>query len=171
MRIERVEIRKIFLDYVSPFETSGWREDGSYALIVRVEADDAVGWGETPVGAHPFYNEENVNTCWIIQRDYLIPMLMGAEINEPADVPPAVPPGALDVRALGGVGVLGAGDSLGVERRGGVGVRGSVVAPLARGARDDEPRGSVRPVPPAPPAGAAAPDPPASGVDGASPGS
>lgn len=89
MRIERVEIRKIFLQYVSPFETSGWREDGSYAIIVRVDVDGAVGWGETPVGANPFYNEENIDTCWLIQRDYLIPMLLDADINEPADVPPA----------------------------------------------------------------------------------
>lgn len=89
MRIERIEVRKIFLDYVSPFETSGWREDGSYALIVRVDADGAVGWGESPVGANPFYNEENVNTCWIIQRDYLIPMLLETELNGPEDVPGA----------------------------------------------------------------------------------
>ena len=35
MRIERIELRKILLPYVAPFETSGWRETGSHAIIVR----------------------------------------------------------------------------------------------------------------------------------------
>lgn len=38
MRIERVELRKIELPYPAVFETSGWREIGSHAIIVRVDA-------------------------------------------------------------------------------------------------------------------------------------
>ena len=45
MRIDRVELRKIHLPYVSPFETSGWRELGRYPVIVRIEADGLVAWG------------------------------------------------------------------------------------------------------------------------------
>ncbi len=54
MRIERIELRKIRLPYVSPFETSGWREDASYAVIVRLDAEGIVAWGESPVGGCPF---------------------------------------------------------------------------------------------------------------------
>ena len=53
MRIERVELRKIQLPYVAPFETSGWREEGSYAVIVRVDAEGVTAWGESPVGGSP----------------------------------------------------------------------------------------------------------------------
>ena len=45
MRIDRVELRQIQLPYVAPFETSGWRELGSFAVIVRVDAEGVTGWG------------------------------------------------------------------------------------------------------------------------------
>jgi O-succinylbenzoate synthase len=86
MRIERVELRKINLPYVAPFETSGWRETGSYAVIVRLDAAGIVAWGESPVGGAPFYNEENTNTVWAIQQDFLVPMLLQADLQGPEDV-------------------------------------------------------------------------------------
>ncbi len=89
MRIERIELRKINLPYVAPFETSGWREEGSYAVIARVEADGVVGWGESPVGGSPFYNEENTSTVWAICQEFLAPMLLQAELSRPQDVTPA----------------------------------------------------------------------------------
>jgi O-succinylbenzoate synthase len=81
-----VELRQIRLPYVAPFETSGWRETGTYAVIVRVDADGATGWGESPVGGAPFYNEENHNTVWTIAQDFLIPMLFEADLRKPEDV-------------------------------------------------------------------------------------
>lgn len=89
MKIERIELRKIMLPYVAPFETSGWREEGSYAVIVRIDAQGITAWGESPVGESPFYNEENTKTAWAIAQDYLAPMLLQAELNGPEDVTPA----------------------------------------------------------------------------------
>lgn len=87
MRVERVELRQIRLPYVAPFETSGWRETGSYAVIVRVDAEGVTGWGESPVGGAPFYNEENHNTVWTIAQDFLIPMLFQADLHSPEEIP------------------------------------------------------------------------------------
>jgi o-succinylbenzoate synthase len=89
MRIERVELRKILLPYPAPFETSGWRETGSHAVIVRVDAQGVTGWGESPVGESPFYNEENTRTVWAMQQDFLAPALLDAELASPEDVTPA----------------------------------------------------------------------------------
>lgn len=89
MRIERIELRQIHLPYVAPFETSGWREEGSHAIIIRLDADGLVAWGEAPVGESPFYNEENTKTAWAIQQDYLAPMLLAADLHGPEDVTPA----------------------------------------------------------------------------------
>ena len=86
MKIEKIELRKIELPYVSPFETSGWREIGRMPVIVRVEADGIVGWGESPVGTHPFYSEESTNSVLLMQREYLAEMLMAAELEQPQDV-------------------------------------------------------------------------------------
>jgi hypothetical protein len=87
--IDQIELRRIFLPYVAPFETSGWREQGSHAIIVRIEAEGIVAWGEAPVGENPFYNEENQKTAWSIMQDYLAPMLLKTELASPWDVTPA----------------------------------------------------------------------------------
>ncbi len=92
MKVREIELRRIFLPYVSPFETSGWREEGTYPIIVRMLGEDGQGefsaWGESPVGENPFYNEENYKTAWIILQDYLAPMLLAAELQSPWDVTP-----------------------------------------------------------------------------------
>lgn len=88
MQIQRIELRRVVLPYVTPFETSGWRELGRDAIIVRVDTSDgATGWGESPVGRSPFYSEENVDTCWVIQQNYLVPMLLAADFDQPEEVP------------------------------------------------------------------------------------
>lgn len=89
MKIDRIEVRKINLAYVSPFETSGWRELGRTPVIIRIDADGITAWGESAVGVNPFYNEECANSCLVIMRDYLVPMLMDAELNGPEDAPAA----------------------------------------------------------------------------------
>ncbi|MFN5060861.1 MAG: o-succinylbenzoate synthase [Chloroflexota bacterium] len=86
MRIQRVEIRRIHLPYVSPFETSGWREEGTHAVLVRIDADGITGWGESPVGPAPWYNEETSDTVMLMLRDILVPRLMSHDIQEPTDV-------------------------------------------------------------------------------------
>ena len=90
MQIDRIELRKIHLPYVSPFETSGWRETGRDPIIVRVDADGLVGWGEAPVGTNPFYSEECTETVWIIQQEYLAAMLLDVDLEDPHEVTPAM---------------------------------------------------------------------------------
>jgi O-succinylbenzoate synthase len=86
MKIERIEIRRIELPFVAPFETSGWREYANHSLIVRLFAGGQEGWGESPVGMGPWYNEETQSTGWAIAREHLAPMLLQAEIGRPEDV-------------------------------------------------------------------------------------
>jgi len=86
MRIQQVEMRRINLPYVAPFETSGWREEGSHAVIMRITADGVDGWGESPVGPAPWYNEETSTTVMHIVQDILAPMLMRTDITNPDDV-------------------------------------------------------------------------------------
>lgn len=86
MNIERIELRRIHMPYVRPFETSGWRHEGSDAIIVRVDADGITGWGESPVSDGPWYNEETYHTALLMQKEFLGPMLLAADISDPRDV-------------------------------------------------------------------------------------
>ncbi len=81
MKIERIEIRKIFLPYKKPFTTSGWTENGNNGIIVRVDMEGITGWGEAPVGLEPFYNEETTGTAWSVMKEILIPLLLKKEFE------------------------------------------------------------------------------------------
>jgi o-succinylbenzoate synthase len=86
MKIKSLELRKVFLPYLSPFRTSGWVEDGNHAVLVKIVSDYISGWGEAPVGLEPWYNEETTSTAWAIMTENLSPILLENEINSPADV-------------------------------------------------------------------------------------
>ncbi|HMQ29783.1 MAG TPA: o-succinylbenzoate synthase [Chloroflexaceae bacterium] len=86
MKIERIELRKIELPFVAPFETSGWREYANHSLVVRLFAEGAEGWGEAPVGVGPWYNEETQATAWAVANEHLAPMLLETELAAPEDV-------------------------------------------------------------------------------------
>ncbi|HMB26714.1 MAG TPA: o-succinylbenzoate synthase [Blastocatellia bacterium] len=87
MKIERIELREIQLPLVAPFETSFGRTTGRRIILVKVFSEGLAGWGECTVGEHPFYNHESTESCWMIIRDYVAPMVLGREIGSPEDVP------------------------------------------------------------------------------------
>ncbi len=84
MKIEQVELFRIHMPYVAPFETSFGRAVSRETVLVRVTADGVVGWGES-VGDGPGYSYETVQTVWHILRDHLIPELFRAPIAKPTD--------------------------------------------------------------------------------------
>ncbi|MFO7448138.1 MAG: o-succinylbenzoate synthase [Ignavibacteriaceae bacterium] len=86
MKIERIELRKIFLPYISPFKTSGWVEDGNHGIIVKIFSEGLTGWGEAPVSNMPWYIEETTSTAWAVMNENLSPLLLNNDINSPGDV-------------------------------------------------------------------------------------
>ncbi len=87
MQIERVEQFHLQMPLRHPFETSFGREEVVHKIILAVYADGLVGYGESPVDVRPFYSPETIETCWHVQRDYLIPMLLGAQVEHAMDIP------------------------------------------------------------------------------------
>jgi O-succinylbenzoate synthase len=90
MKIDRVEQFHVAMRLKSFFETSFGREDVTEKVIVAVYADGLVGYGESPVQKNPFYSSESVETVWYVQRDHLIPMLLGQTLDHATDVPAAL---------------------------------------------------------------------------------
>ncbi|RRR70499.1 MAG: o-succinylbenzoate synthase [Candidatus Viridilinea halotolerans] len=86
MHIEAIELRQIELPFITPFATSGWREDANHSILVRVLAEGAEGWGEAPLGSGPWYNEETQASAWVIACTHLAPMLLAADLTRPEDV-------------------------------------------------------------------------------------
>jgi len=86
VRIERIELRYVQLSLKHHFETSFGRSFQRDTIVVRVWADGVEGWGESPVEDGPWYSPETVETAWHIQRNFLIPLLLGQEIETAAQV-------------------------------------------------------------------------------------
>ncbi|MGH9304493.1 MAG: o-succinylbenzoate synthase [Acidimicrobiales bacterium] len=76
MRLESIELRLVALPLVRAFRTSFGTETVHEAIIVRVETEEAEGYGECSSGAEPLYSSEFIASSWIVLRDLLGPVLL-----------------------------------------------------------------------------------------------
>ena len=81
MLIEKIEIRHIKMELITPFETSMGVELDEEHIIVSVFSDGITGYGECVAEAVPYYSYETVSTAWHILKDFLIPEIIGKNIN------------------------------------------------------------------------------------------
>jgi o-succinylbenzoate synthase len=81
MRIERIQLRHIKMDLVNPFVTSMGTEYDEEHILVSVDAGGITGWGECVAEGTPFYSYETVQTAWHILNDFLIPSILGKDLN------------------------------------------------------------------------------------------
>lgn len=77
-RVRAIELRMIGLPLVRPFRTSFGEESEKECILVRVETDHAVGWGECVTGVDPGFSEEFNEGAWLVIREFLAPAVFGA---------------------------------------------------------------------------------------------
>jgi O-succinylbenzoate synthase len=92
MKINRVTLRDMKMPLKSPFATSFGVTTEKKFILIEVEGDGAVGYGETTTMEGPFYNEETVETARHILIDYLIPIIVGREWGHPDEITEAFEP-------------------------------------------------------------------------------
>jgi o-succinylbenzoate synthase len=85
-RVRSIELRMIRLPLVRPFRTSFGVESEKECILVRVETDDAEGWGECVTGIDPAFSEEFNEGAWLVMRDFLARSLFAAGDFEIGDV-------------------------------------------------------------------------------------
>jgi o-succinylbenzoate synthase len=81
VKIDRVELRQLRIPLLSPFETSGWREEEKTCIIVRLDSGSLSGFGECAVNEGPWYSYETTDTAWQIMEGYVIPQILGKEFR------------------------------------------------------------------------------------------
>jgi o-succinylbenzoate synthase len=90
VRLRAVELRRIELPLVAPFRTSFGTETVRRALLVRVEGDDAEGWGECVAMEEPVYSAEFLDGATAVITRFLLPALFAAGDLSAAGVAPAL---------------------------------------------------------------------------------
>jgi len=86
LKIEGVELRELKIPLVSPFETSGWREEEKNCIIVEMMSGHRTGFGECAVTAGPWYGPETTQSAWHVMKDYFTPVILGREFSTPSDL-------------------------------------------------------------------------------------
>jgi O-succinylbenzoate synthase len=87
MKIEAVTLREIHMPLVHFFETSFGRTYSRRILLVTVHCDGVDGWGECVAGEDPFYSSEWIESAWPTLTKYLIPVLLGKQIESGPECP------------------------------------------------------------------------------------
>ncbi|HZU14605.1 MAG TPA: o-succinylbenzoate synthase [Chloroflexota bacterium] len=86
MKIDSIELRQISLPLLSPFTTSFGTETERDALIVTIRGEGREGCGECVASLGPWYSGETLETCRHIMADFLMPLLLEADLAHPSDV-------------------------------------------------------------------------------------
>lgn len=86
MKIDRIELREIGMPLVHFFETSFGRTTNRRIVLVGVQAEGLVGWGEVTCGETPSYSYETPETAWHILRDFLIPWALERSWKSPPEI-------------------------------------------------------------------------------------
>ena len=87
MKIEAVTLREIQMPLVHFFETSFGRTYSRRILLLTVHCEGIDGWAESVVGEDPFYSSEWIESAWPTLIEYLIPPLLGKNIESARDCP------------------------------------------------------------------------------------
>ncbi|MEI5583202.1 MULTISPECIES: o-succinylbenzoate synthase [unclassified Agromyces] len=86
VRIVEATLFRVRLPLVHEFETSSHRKSAIEHVLVRLrDADGRAGWGEIASPSGPYFGAETTDTCWTIAGRVLLPALVGAEWETPAD--------------------------------------------------------------------------------------
>jgi O-succinylbenzoate synthase len=86
VKLQGVELRRIRMSLVAPFETSFGVQTERDILLVKAITTDGEGWGECVAGEEPTYSAEYVDGAQQVLIDHLLPRLLGQETIEAADV-------------------------------------------------------------------------------------
>jgi len=86
MKIERATLREIPLRLKEFFEISSGGSQDRRVVLLKLEGEGLEGWSECVAAADPSYAYETADTAWQILTDFLLPNVVGREIEGPHDI-------------------------------------------------------------------------------------
>ncbi len=87
MIIKKITIRNLQMIMKTPFSTSfGTLQEKDFLLLEVTDELGNTGWGESVAFRAPWYTEETLETNLHMIKDFLIPIVIGKEIEHPDEV-------------------------------------------------------------------------------------
>jgi len=84
--IDTIELYHVAMPLIYPWRTAYGSDDVIESVLVKVHADDFVGWGETTALAKPTYSSEYTAGVFSAIRAVLAPVLIGKRIDSGRDL-------------------------------------------------------------------------------------
>ena len=86
MKIERATLREIPLRLKEFFEISSGGMQDCRVLLLTLEGEGLAGWSECVSGPDPAYSYETTDTSWHILTDFILPNIVGREVEGPEEI-------------------------------------------------------------------------------------
>lgn len=83
MKIRGVRLTHVRVPLVEPFRISSGAVAEKDGIVVRVESEDLVGYGESSPMAGAFYSSDTPESCWKELNDALVPAITGKAFETP----------------------------------------------------------------------------------------
>jgi O-succinylbenzoate synthase len=81
LNIDAIHLREINMPLAHPFETSFGITTARRILLIELESDGLIAWGECVAGEHPYFSDETIDTAWIMTEAELAPRLLDADLE------------------------------------------------------------------------------------------
>ncbi len=85
MKLSKISLFPLKMPLVSHFETSFGRIHDRECVLVKMEAEGLVGWGECAADRDPGYSYETTGTVMHILEEFVLPLLVGEDVQDAAD--------------------------------------------------------------------------------------
>ena len=85
MKVDSITFHHLSMPLVAPFETSFGRETDRQCILIAIQADGIIGYGECVASSEPGYNYETTGTAWHILKDFIAPLLLGEDVKDALD--------------------------------------------------------------------------------------
>ena len=86
MFIRQIEMRELRMLLLHPFETSFGTTQERHVVLLKISDGRQTGYGEVTAAEGPFYSYETWETAWHVLRDYIIPSVLGKEVEQAGHV-------------------------------------------------------------------------------------
>lgn len=86
MKITGARLHRVHMPLVAPFRTSFGTETVREFVLLRLETDAGVGWGECVADAAPLYSSEFLDAAGQVIAEFFLPRLAASAALRPAEV-------------------------------------------------------------------------------------
>lgn len=86
MRVERAVLREIPMRLKEFFEISSGGMQDKRVLLLTLHGDGLEGWSECVAEVEPSYGYETTDTAWHLLTDFILPKIVGRDVEGPEDI-------------------------------------------------------------------------------------